>query len=153
MNVTQLACLAAKAFLASESLTTISNIYTEEEDTDVDDGSGNTVQNFLTRPCVRLTCENAKETPMFTGNYNLDLHCMVEAKKDDTTQAQFMAMVTEVFEAIHTSTLPADLSEYDGFTCFGIADEVSQSTGADSEARTRQHTLIIPIYCCPSNIS
>lgn len=150
MNVTYAAALAAKTFLAALSLTTVAttSIYAEQEP--ADDGDNQPKKRAL--PSVTFFGTNAQEFPIGTGNYNLDLHCLIEASFDGTDDSGFGDIIGEIFGAVHTSTIAADLSAIDGFTCFGVA-ESNQISGFDAARRMRKQELVISIHCCCADIS
>jgi hypothetical protein len=149
VNVTQKASKAAKVFLTLQNLTTVANFYAERENPS--DADGNQVVREI--PCVRCFCSQPEEYPPLSGNYKLNLHVLVEASEDDTSDDDFYTMTNEVFAKVHTSSIHTDLSDsLDDFTCFGIAGAVSQSPSVDFQKRLRRQELVVPIYACASDI-
>lgn len=150
MIITARASEAAKEFLAAANLKTVSNVYAELENSDAHENDP-LVRDF---PCVGCFGSDATELPPRSGNYRLNLHIVVAAKFDDCLPEAFDSMVTEVFAKIHTDTIHSDLTgALDGFTCFAIGGEAVQTPSIDQERRLRRMELVLPIYCCPSDIA
>lgn len=141
---------AAKALFEGLALTEIEHVYAAIEDPD--NGDGTLATEFQT-PCVIFWGQNAREHPMGTGNSYVDLHARVYAHANDLTAAEFLALYDEVFSNLYTDSIATDLSAaLTDFYCFGVADSVTQ-TGPRFEGQYRVNEMVLPIYCCPSDIS
>jgi hypothetical protein len=153
MNIGLLAANAAKAYLTalSPALTTVTNFYSELEDPDNADSTAKT--RLL--PCVICFFGGAQEYPIGTGNYSGELSIQVQASADDTTALEFAAIYDEVWSKISTDTILADLGAAGtNLTAFGFTGGIQQTAQTlDQEHRLRIKSMILPINCCPSDVS
>jgi hypothetical protein len=150
MNIGLLASQAGAAYLAAldPALTTVTNFYAQACDPDIEN-----VANNRNIPCVFFWASDAKEFPHRSGNFNLALHVRLVSSADDQTEEEFSATCTEVFNAINTDTICADLSAaIDDFHCFGFWDDVQQ-LDPRFEGRNRIVEMVLPLNCCSRDVS
>lgn len=154
MNVGLLAAQAAKAYLAAlnPALTTVTNFYAEVEDPS---NSDDTAANTRALPCAICFFGGAQEYPIGTGNYSGELSIQIQASAERTTAAQFAAMYDEVWSKISTDTILADLSAAGtDFTAHGFTGGIQQTPQTfDHERNLRFKAIVLPINCCPSDVS
>jgi hypothetical protein len=149
MIVTARSSEAGKLFLVGQNLSTVSNIYSELEDADVDP----TTSKVRSMPCVGFFGTDAVEFPPRSGNYKLNLHCVIAASFDDCDAASFDAMCLEVIGKIHTDSIHVDLTgAIDDFTCIALAGAVTQTPSIDTEHRLRRMDVVLPLYACCSDL-
>jgi hypothetical protein len=153
MNAELQASRAAKAYFSTLDFDHIGEVRAEIENPD---NSDDTAANSITPPCVIFWAQDAREFPMQTGNYYLDLHMRVIGGGEMTAD-QFRALFNEATSALHTDTIAEDLSdaldgEEDGFHCFGVAGEVSMA-GPRVDGQNRVSEMVLPIYCCALDVS
>lgn len=156
MTIGLTAANAAKAYLTTKDLTTVTNFYAEIENPDSDDGN---TSNNRQIPCVICFAENIEEYPPRSGNFNLSLHFRLVASKDDLTATEFDALYSEVFDAINTDTVLDDITAAAtastpviAFRAFGFWGDVQQSN-VTVENRNRVVEMVLPINCCAKTIA
>ena len=150
MNVGYLASNAAKEYLAAAGLTTVSNFYAEMENPFSADETQNNKREL---PCVVCFFGAGQEYPLGTGNYSGELSIRIEANASTQTAAQLEAIFNEVWSKISTDTILDDLSSAGtDFTAFGFTGGIQQ-TAQVIEGRLRTKAMVLPINCCPSDVS
>ncbi len=149
MTIGLKAANAGKSLLEDQQLDTVATYYSEIEDVDLTEGSA----NDRVTPCVICYSTTIEEYPFGTLISNLNLHFKIVASADDLSPAEFDAMFEEVHDAINTSSICSNLSTVQsGFHCFGLWSEIKESD-LITEGRNRVKELIVPINCCPYDVS
>ena len=150
MNLGEAASEALVALLRTKSLTTVSKFYAEHNDPDQPDGNTSSVREV---PCVACFFLGGDESPPGFGNFNGELHCRIELSADDNTQVQFDAIFSEVWQAIYSPTLLAELNAAtNNFTAFGYTAGVSQGNLV-VDGRLKYKDMIFPLNCTPFKVS
>lgn len=140
---------AAKAYLASTGLTTVTNIEigSDNADTQVEMTEEETIQ----RPCVVLTVSEGEESVIGTGVFKAILRVSIEAIDSDTTGSEHRFMCSEVESKFLLSTLPTLLTaEGTNFTCFGYHGGITG--GEEIRGHIRATFFDIPLACAPATL-
>lgn len=150
MTIGLKAANAGKALLTDQALSLVSHYYAEIEDPDSSDGN---TANDKETPCVICYATSIENYPTGTLLSNLNLHFKVVASADDKTSAQFDALYSQVHNTINTASICANLSAVqDDFHANGFWGEVQESD-LRTEGRNRVKEIILPINCCPYDVS
>lgn len=138
MNFIQLVQQASKALLKAQTFTDIptDNIYSGIENPKPSDNEDGPIATRKL-PCIIVECNRADNVPHFTGDWSAMARVKVRSSAFDSTDPEHQARVKEVFDALVTSTIAADLSALPGFTAqqvrfktqgYGIVDNSWEST-------------------------
>lgn len=99
-------------------------------------------------PSITCIADAGKEEPLDTGNFMLPVRIEVcfNPSGPETPEADSETLTTNVYNAIKTDTLAADLtSAIADFTCISVL-ESSLEFGPEEEVW--KDTLTVNIYCC-----
>jgi hypothetical protein len=148
MNISQLTEKAIKSFLDSAGLTLVTNIYRGVEGSDTQAVS--TEETHRRLPCVIADCGAAVPGTIDSGNWYVTANVRVLCNADDKTETQFHAMCQEVFGNFMRTDIAASLSAFAGFTALQV---VPRGQNQSRAARHWESSLVLEIYCAPSDIS
>lgn len=149
MNISQLTSKAIIAYLTSQSLTLVSNLYRGIEGSDTSALTTEEAKRQL--PCVIADCSISDFGTFESGNWWVDARVRVLTNADDNTEDEHHLICQQVFGKFMTSTIVADLSA--ALANFTALQVLHSGQGSTQNERHWESFISLRIYAAPSDIS